>query len=335
MTFIYKFHGSHYEIGKQIGKTIKKEKINKIKINKNNYKTQLKIYSKFYPKFLEEIKGICDTTKINVDTLTYNTINSVDKSGCSVVYYDGMICRNYDWFINSIDLIELYSVKIPNYNNFICINDGVNVYPTKKDKNGFFIIDHQYIEPISGVDYINNKLLYIGVLFNNFTNKHIKNGLNPLHWMRCAIETCNNVDDVVKFVKVVPNSVPKFFFVADKNKNTIIIEHFGNLDHSIIYPKNNLLIHTNHILTNKYIRYDNKKTRTESVIRYNTIKKLIKIKKPLTLQTLLDIMNSNLIFQRYKNHPKTIYQLMINLKKKKLYYLWKGKKYDLYKYLKK
>jgi predicted choloylglycine hydrolase len=317
---MYTLRGSHYEIGKQIAKL--KRTIPKLKsINKEKYKKQLQIYQHHYPEFLDEIKGIADSLKLDLDKYTYSKICLVTSIfGCSIFHYDGMIGRNYDFFVNSTDYVEFIKVKPKKFNSYICVSDGdCEVFPKKKDKYGLTVIGKQYYEPVNGDDYINDKNLYIGLLNN--PNKKVFNGLFSLDFMRRIAETCGSVKDVLNFIKVTPCMNSQFFFCADGYGNKITIEHFSGLDYKVFTSKN-LLIHTNHVLDPKHKMKITKNVK-ESTNRYNIIKNMCMTNKPKNLLDIKNILDN--ISCTMKGFNCTIYQLLIDIENKEYYMVWKGK----------
>jgi len=324
---LYNFDGHFYDNGKKYVKIFKhKNKPKLIKKNKKIYEKQLEVYNKFYPKILYEISGIADALGMDTEKLIQFMITPFKIDGCSIFSYNGLIGRNYDWLTNSIDTIEIFRVKTPNLYSFLCINDGTSVKSTKKDKDGFYIIE-QYIDTICGDDYINEKFLYIGILFSYVKKNTI--GLTCLHFMRRIAELCKNIDEVLKYMKEVPCATPKFYFVSDKSGKSIVIEHFGGTDYRVLHSSSCLLIHTNHVLDKQYIKYDNKKTRKESIERYNTIKTLCRKNKPKTLIEIKTILDDDKVFAMYKGREATVYQLLMDMRNKKIYFCWKHKIYKL------
>lgn len=325
---MYNFSGTHYEIGKQICKKFDKYKPKLKTIKKNYYEKQLLIYKKYYPELLDEIRGIADGLKLDLDKLTYNyLVDTSNFQNCSIFSYNGMIGRNYDWFVNSVDEVEVAYVKPKHFNSFVCVSDGNNEI-LKKKVDGITQMGKKFYSPLCGCDYINNKFLYIGLLFNYSKTK--SSGLNILDFMRKISETCSNIKDVLKFIKVVPCAVSKFMFVSDSSGNTITIEHFSGLDYKVFSGKN--MIHTNHILDSKHIKLDNKKARKESISRYDTIKNTCKKIKPKSLLDIKVVLDE--VFAMWKGRPATIWQLLINLEKKQVYFLWKHKIYRLDSFIK-
>ena len=324
---------SHYDLGKQLGKLHNKKTIPKFGKIDNMYEIQYGIYKKYYPEYLECIRGMADQLDLDVDKFTNLFITFNEPVGsCSVISYKNLIGRNYDWLGDAVRTLELFSVSIKGYNQIVAIREGgfpdaiSNEYigENKKSPN---VYHKNYVHPISFcVDFVNNKYLYIGMLWMNFSGK-IENGLLVFDFMRKIAETCNDVNDVIKFLKIVPCGTPKFMFVADALGKQIVIEHFSGFNYHILKPSNHLLIHTNHIIYEPYIKYDNKKRRKESIERYNIIETKCEKLKPTNLLDMKVIIDN--VFAEYKGKPKTIYQLLLDLPNGKIYYITKHKCYLL------
>jgi predicted choloylglycine hydrolase len=316
---------SHYDLGLQISKIHKHKSVPKFsKINKIVYEQQYKIYKRYYPEYLEVIEGIADGLKVNIDKLT-NCFISMNEpiSGCSIINCNGLVGRNYDWYSDAIRTIELFAIDVKNYNKIIAIREGG--FPDDKKKHTYV---RNEIHPISGcVDFINNKFLYVGILFMHYTGK-IYEGLFVLDFIHKMAETCNNILDVMKFLKKTPCNTPKFIFVSDRKGNSVIIEHYTGFNYYVREPVNNILIQTNHILNPTHIKYDKKKFRKESKNRYKYMEDKCK-NKALDYLDVKTILDSKEVFAIYNKKPSTIYQIIMNLSKKKIYLFTKYKVYQL------
>ena len=161
-----RFKGSHYEAGFKYGNILSKNNINplsKIKISKERKDFSDKcmpIYKEFFPKIIEEIKGIADGLSCNNIKINYKDIADflftiyafTFENKCSSFAFktddDIILAKNSD-FIKSIKkycdsvyykLIDSYSF-IANTTAFIEMEDGINenglacaltfVYPVK------------------------------------------------------------------------------------------------------------------------------------------------------------------------------------------------------------
>jgi len=272
------------------------------------------------------MKGLAKILKINQDKLIYNNI-CPDYSGifgCSIFSYKGLIGRNYDWFANAIGNVSFGYVAPKGFYKFFYVNDG-DAEVIKKDKNGIYLLKKSTINYIGGGDYINEKYLYIGLLYNPYKPLKMQFGLTSYDIMRKIAETCKNIKEVIETFKKIPCTHSQFFFISDPTKS-IVIEHFGGYDYKIFKSTNDLLIHTNHILSKKYSKY-NKKIQDESKKRYEIIKNACLEIKPKTLVDVKVILDK--VFDFYKGKPHTIWQFLMNLERKEVYLLWKHQIYKV------
>jgi predicted choloylglycine hydrolase len=316
---------THYSIGIKIANIYNKEKRKKPTLKKITngkakkiYDEMFNLYTTYYPEYIEELKGLADGLKINRERLiyTYLTIGE-GKHCCSIVGYNGMIGRNYDWYVNCAKFMRLYNVSITGYNKFICIDDGG--FPDGKNETYIY----KYSQPIIGVDFFNDKFLYIGLLWMYFSEKTEMNGIFALDFMRKVAETCNNIDDVINLIKKIPIRNPKVFFIGDKTGRYIQIENYRIHEFKIFKPQNDLLIHTNNILNPKFRKYDDKWYSKESKRRYRAVVEGIYKIKPKTLMNMKTVMDDERIFSFYKGKPETIYQLFMNLKNREIFFMTK------------
>lgn len=334
---------SHYNLGRLIGKVQNKRskpKISKsIEHDRDRYTKQYALYQKYYPELLESFRGLAEKIELNTERYIYsNIVTTPPHSGCSVVSYNNLIGRNYDWERDSIRAEELFQVEVEGFNKFVAINnpympdghDNEYVIDGKNEKRNNVFVKNYVTNIGDGVDFINDKFLYIGLLWMNYSGEK-KDGLMIIHFMRKMAETCGNVHDVEEFLKIIPCETPKFIFVADTEGNQIVIEHYTGLNYVIVRPTDGLLIHTNHILDEEHIKYDNKKHMKESIKRYNIIRDKCLEFKPTNLLEIKTVMDN--VFGEYKNRPSTIHQLFMNLPEKKVYYLTKYKIYNLHELL--
>jgi predicted choloylglycine hydrolase len=321
---IYNFKGTPYEIGKQMGKSMKEYKFKPITRkawNKENFAGQFKAYTQYYPEKLEEINGMAHGLKLNEKDrakLLYQMID-IDKvkHGCSIFGYHGLIGRNYDWWPEAKKLVDVYVVKNPKFNYTIGVSDGGITTRVHTDKKHVIL---------TGADFYNNNGLFIGYTYA--FSKSWNYGLTYSDYMRKISETCNTVKDVLDVIKTLPLSVPKNFYVADKSGESILIEHNSGTEYKIIRPTNDLLIKTNIYLNKDFIKkYDLAYKGTpygDVMYRQNTIKKLAEKIKPKTLIDIKRILDADHVYYKEK-HLETIFQLLIDIKKRDVYLMLDGK----------
>ena len=332
---IYNFSGTYYEIGKQQGEIYKKRKsfLKSVKINKKIYDKQYEIYKKYYPEILDEFRGISDSTGYKFENIFYGLTLCSKMSGCSIfgtkTSKGTYIGRNYDWTKKGGSGC-IFSVKHNDKNSFVSISDnGV-------EEDGYAKKYHMFF----GMDFINNKKLYIGLTYFHCDKKTF--GLSMDHYMRLISEKCETVSEVLDIIKVTPLSEPKNFFISDKNGDMITVEHTTEM-YKVIYPKDDIVIHTNHALSKHIEKFDTinrKYPYHDSYVRYYEILMLLQtFKKNINLSKIKNkiLMNpKSYTYENFKTYG-TLWSLIINWKRKEaiVYYKHnnKTKSVDLLKIL--
>jgi predicted choloylglycine hydrolase len=323
----YILKGSYFEIGKQLGKHYEKTglTVDHVKINKTIYKNQRKIYEKYYPNFLKELKGMSIGGNFDLQKLEYYFIASgyesyknklSKKESCSIVGYkfknNLFVGRNYDWVPIDETVFQVYSRQSKDCLNYIGISD-MNILD-KKD-----IIYHHLLYNV--IDAINSKGLYIGITFGyNFNYKY---GLDWSHFVKLISETCSSVKEALKLIKKIPLSTPKNFFIADKFGDVVVVEHVAKT-YKLIYPQDNLLIHTNHYLDaslkKKELVLKKAPTNSTYVRYYEILQKINQYKNNFSQKDITKIMDNNKleVLQKEKTR-QTIWTLSLDMTKKKYF----------------
>ncbi len=317
------FKGSYFEIGLQQGEIYKKNKINLTTIipNKSIIENQLKVYKKYYPEALEELQGIAKGIGCPVDIiyhmllaneLIWFTKNYKYSEACTIFgiknkngYFIG---RNLDWIPVTKDVMEAYRREVKNRYKIIAVSDML-ITGKKNIKNERLIYD--------AIDAINEKGLYVGITFAHGNSTQY--GLSWKDFVKIISETCKGVDEALELFKTIPLSVPKNFFIADKSGKMIVVEHNSN-KYKVIYPKDGVLIKTNHFLDPELSRIDNVLRRNPYHNTYKRYKAVLdhinKIKEKINSDKLFEILSDkkNQICQI--GNMQTIWSLVLNMKKR-------------------
>jgi predicted choloylglycine hydrolase len=314
--------GNYFEIGKQQGKIYRENglSLDKIKVNKELLKKQLKVYKKYYPEILEELNGIAKAgkfekdkifsiyltgeifwfrKKLNIQNCTIFGIKN--KNGC----FTG---RNLDWVPITSKVMEIYTKEIENKNKFIGISDML--ISSKYDvKNRYLFHDT--------IDAINEHGLYTGITFAYCEKYNF--GLSFKDINKYIMEHCSTVSEAISIFKKIPLSVPKNFFIADTRGNMAVVEHTSE-EFRVLYPENNVLIQTNHFIHDDLKKYESvlkQKPDHNTFIRYyKTLQKINQNKENIDFQDIFDVSTAS--FQNCEQYNiKTIWSLALDMKNKK------------------
>ena len=296
------FEGNFYEIGRQQGEIYQANgmTMDHIKVDQELYDNQLHIYEKFYPEYLQQIRGMAEGGKFDLQKLIYSGItgelfffkNMLGLGRACTIFgcksEAGLIVgRNYDWMPFSSDLFALYTVLNPDRNAFIAATDYGIVDPsmTAPQYRSFF-----------PEDIINDKGLFVGITFS-FADQWTY-GISSVHLIKLIAETCQTVDEALAVFERVPLCCPKKFFIADRQGNMVTVEHTAKR-FRLVHPTDNVLVQTNHYVDpelaqidtvlkrmpfhNTYVRY------YETLQRINFLRYFMKEK--ITMDSVLKILD--------------------------------------------
>lgn len=330
------FKGNFFEIGEQQGKIYKANRMNfdNVKIDSVLYKNQLQVYEKYYPELLEEFRGMAKGGNFDEEKLIYDFITSeifyyrnrfgIDKA-CTIFGYkvknNLFVGRNYDWLPETDKIFEVYKVVNPERNSFIAVTDmGIGSPATAKPRYFFYNAD----------DAINDKGLFIGLTFAYADEWSY--GVSCIHMTKIIAETCETVKEAIKVFEKIPLCCPKNFFIADKNGDMAIVEHTSK-KLKVIYPKDNILIQTNHYVDNELAKEDTVLKRVpfhNTFIRYyETLQKINFERDKFKLDSAIKILGRQGSYT-CQNFPgiKTIWTLALDMtnKKYKIYWDTSGKR---------
>lgn len=317
------FKGNYFEVGKQLGKIYKKNGMNlkAIKVDQILLDNQKKIYKKYFPEILEELKGMNEILKIDEDKLFFFFLageldwfrKSYAAKACTIFGVRNkaglFVGRNYDWLKSTENFFKIYKVVTPKKNKYISITD-MGVYSRKSDP-GFLLYNED--------DAINDKGLFIGLDFALMYNWNY--GLRPAHMIKLIAENCKNIDEALEIFKKVPLCYPKFFFIADQSGKMVVVEH-DSKKAIIRKPIDDVLILTNHFVDEElkkedkiFVRYPNHNTK----LRYEEVHQKIESRKEsFIFSDIIEILgdpNSHTCQDKYG--IRSIWSLSLDMQKKK------------------
>ncbi|KKS18855.1 MAG: putative choloylglycine hydrolase [Parcubacteria group bacterium GW2011_GWC1_41_7] len=327
---ISEFKGSFFEIGKQQGAIYKKNgmSFNTVKIDPVLYKNQHAVYKKHYPQLLDEFKGMAQGGNFDEEKLIYYFITGeifyfknefrLDKA-CTIFGYkkgnNVYVGRNYDWLPETENIFEVYKAMNPEVNSFIAVTDmGISNPATAKPKYFFYNTD----------DAINSKGLFIGLTFAYLDQWSY--GISCIHMTKLIAENCETVKEALEVFKKTPLCCPKNFFIADKNGDMVVVEHAAK-KFKILYPKENILIQTNHYvdeeLAKKDIVFKQVPFHNTCIRYYETLQKIQFEKRTFSRESISKILNRKGSYT-CQNFPgiKTIWTLALDMTSKKYKIYW-------------
>ena len=318
------FKGSYKEIGQQLGRIYHKngKSFADVKINKDLYAKQLTYYKKYYPEFLEELRGIAEGGNYGGDKVIYDNLvgeinwykNKIKKTSCTIFgvknNFGTFIGRNYDWYPESKAVI--YKYDNPESYSYVAITDS-GYFPGAKKENIFYYPN----------DAINEKGLYIGITFADGPDTSF--GLSSSHIRKLIIEKCQSVTEALAMFKKIPVSCPKNFFIADKTGEIAVIEHASGKNYKVIKPQNGILIKTNHYLDPALVKIDlmlRTHPASSTFVRYYELLRDINLINPEKIRQAdvsKLILNKNSYIRQNSFKDKTIWSLSLDMKKQKHY----------------
>lgn len=324
------FKGKFFEIGQQQGKIYRANGMNfdKVKIDPVLYKNQLQVYEKHYPELLEEFRGMAKGGNFDEEKLIYHFVTTeincyrkwfgMDRA-CTIFGFKTddklFVGRNYDWLPKTEKLFQVYKFINPSKFSFIAVTDGAyGAEAGLNTKNWFYNVD----------DAINNKGLFIGLTFAYADQWSY--GVSCIHMTKLIAETCETIKEAIKVFEKVPLCCPKNFSIADKNGDMAIVEHTSK-KFKVIYPKDNILIQTNHYVDNELAKEDTVLKRVplhNTFIRYyETLQKINLERDKFKLNSAIKILGKPGSYT-CQNFPgvKTIWTLALDMTNKKYKIYW-------------
>lgn len=330
-----------FELGEKFGKIYRKNghEFDYVQINQDIYSQQLKIYQKHFPNFLEELEGMAASGGYDKDKLKYDFIAAsverimshprfVPPTACSVFGLkkndDLFVGRNYVWLKATENIFKVYRTMNQKTYRYITISD-MYIYKQQTAPKDLYYLP---------IDCINEKGLYIGLTAS--INNDCAFGLSSMHIIKLIAEKCKNVKEAVSVFKTVPLNCAKNFFIADAEGNMAIIEHFSGLNLKVLYPKDNLLIKTNHYIDPEFANKDRVlayKPVSDTFLRYYEILREVNLRKETFVQgDIPEILNKkNSYILQNSLTSRSIWTLSLSMTKKQyvLYYNLFGKKKSL------
>lgn len=317
------FKGSFYEIGRQQGEIYRQNGLNltSIKVNQKIVAEQLKIYKKHYPQLLEEIEGIADGGHFDKEKLLhiYLALEIMGfKKGletplsCTIFgvknSHGTYVGRNLDWLPVTEKVMEFYKREAHGCYKLLAFSD-MFIGSSSDVENKFLLYD--------AIDVINEKGLFVGITYAY--GNTCSYGLSWNELTRIIGERCGTLDEALDIFKHIPLSVPKNFFIADKKGNMAVVEHNSDR-YKVIYPKDNILIQTNHYLDPELAKIDRvlveKPTHNTYLRYYETLQKVNQFnKEKFQLSDVIKILGNPNLYVCQNHDIRTIWTLALDMEK--------------------
>lgn len=295
---------SNYDLGTQLGEIFKKDVAKAVREkrgNKNNLKISrkakelLNVTKRFFPKYIEELKGYAEGAGVDFSELWIITVgaelDSITEEKCtSIVTNKGMLIgATEDCFAEVQD--ELYLLK--------------------KSINNLTIFEIYYSYSLGG-DSISINSNGVIQITNTLSHKDSQIGIPRNVIARWLSETSNPEKDFEKLRKLKRSSGYSHTLVT-VNGDVDNIELSAK--EQILTHTNTPFVHTNHYLSNlKEIQADNFSSgvSTGSTERYHCA--MTKVKDEMTVEDMMDLLSNDSDGKKLSIfNERTIGKIVINL----------------------
>ncbi|MFQ6124334.1 MAG: C45 family autoproteolytic acyltransferase/hydrolase [Candidatus Heimdallarchaeota archaeon] len=251
-------NGTYYEMGVFYGKILKESGFKLPTFSNKEIQFALRCkdhVETVFPGYVEEIRGIADTAKLQFEGLCAMTLkipNSIPN--CSILAVtDGeqtFLGRNYDMY---------YSFK----------EEGLAESYFTDPYNGFKSVGHTDIF-VGREDGVNEKGL--GVAMSGIT-AYFEPGIAFWVAIRYLLDNCATVQEGINFLTDIPHYCTMTFLLADPTGDMVVIEASPK-QIAVRKPKNDYIVSTNHLNHPKMQTIEMYEP-PDSRIRYETIIKAL------------------------------------------------------------
>lgn len=320
------FEGTSYEVGKKIGSAYKDSIVSCAKQLHKDYPFSKKEYERLtdisskklqekYPHMFEEMLGISNGCGLPFSFFYVNSIYEDARDninnyyrgdlGCTDIYATGdktedgltLVGHNNDQSIYPYD-IKTYRVKV-------------------KGKPEALYVSCDGSVPSVGANEIG--LVMVGNQLNSTDTKHgiprilIAKNLLYATSIEEAIKMCNDKDRSSSYNNV----------IIDKRGRLISFEGTAK-EYSILKPKDNLYVHTNHYVTDRLKKYEFTLTPSSTFTRLKTANKMLQEVNKHTINTFKNILSDhsndpNYICRHKSSGTKTYFSAIFQPEKKTMH----------------
>ncbi len=341
---LVEIEGTPYEIGFQHGKLFKDKIAGSITCYEEMFmdysnlswerakelsKRLIDVIRDYNPDYLEEIRGVAEGSGFDfLDILALNCRselvfvgNEFDKAdgGCTSIGIsndvglegDAFLAHNWDWKTSQRSSMIMMKIR------------------QKNGKPDIFMITEAGIIGKTGFNSAG-----IGLFLNALSTNQAPKGL-PLHMAMRGILDCETLAEAIKAATKEELGCCANFMIGHKNGECIDIE-IENEEFDVLYPKDGIIVHTNHFISNRLPaapRKDTSKRKfTDSFIRLGRADKLLR-KKGIDIgeKDIMSVLTDHVEYPssicRHED-PKvekgmrmgTVFSMVINLTKETIYF---------------
>lgn len=311
-----RFKGTHYESGYKWGALLNKngKKLDncptfEVDEEKRKFAEECtKIYEKYYPEVVMEIRGIADGNQISYEYLSGMLFSMYcfefdNKCTCLAISNENQIlfARNSDFLVS---LEKLY---------MNCIYNLDNVYSFNGNTTAFVEIE----------DGVNEKGLAVGLTF--IYPKLRKPGFNSGMLVRYILEKCSTTEEAIDAIKNLPIASQQTVTLADKKGHIAIVE--CNSEKVVVIKQRlgeDFVTTANKFNSNEMKSYLNPQIDDWfSDDRYNTARNALEHKKSTDgLKFVMDLLGGKYGFMcQYdrKKNADTVWSVIYDLKNNKIW----------------
>lgn len=271
--------GTHYEMGKIVGNFFNEHKtLFPISLNKwqrERGAESIRLFKKFFPQVLDEIRGITETIHYDYELFASWLMNM----GCCLIMREShnVEVRGCTAFCFT-DKEKLYYGRdndLPPYLREV--SKSISYRPA--DGNSFLLNTSSFT---NGEEGINQHGLVAAMTFVVPYEKDVKPGFNSVFLVRYLLENCTTVKESVEALRSLPIASSCNILLADKTREMVVAECTPTAI-NLRYPETNLkgekfIVTVNHFTSSAMHKYDRSNqniysSRTRYKTAYNALNK--------------------------------------------------------------
>jgi predicted choloylglycine hydrolase len=300
------FLGSHKEIGRQVGELYKSWGKNGMSVPphaEQYFSTQLAIYEKYFPLYLEYLEGVAEGMGVSSEIVLKNAIqaySSPDPHKCSVFALKNdtgvFVGRNYDWREASEDHSKLYS--------FSYTDTPESSFTALTDLSTWNIGDKA--NPADFWIYTDEAWSAHGLFMclNGAPDYAETTGITSGHTIQLVVEQCRTTVEALELIQTLPLDSSKIFTIADKSGDFAVVE--VKVGQGVYVRRAQDFIYTTNHYNHEELKVVNAHIFDEipfhsTFARYHYLETmLLKYGESMNLEKILEIMNKPPVLQNWR-----------------------------------